>query len=101
MTLNVGSGLISISTDVALAARRRKLGGMSKARRLITSELGPPNDVVSGRCSVCQRPFEGRAIRPEDHASALHELRAQFEQHNCNEDANQAAFRVVREATKE
>jgi hypothetical protein len=69
---------------------------MSKARELVITKLA--NGVaVEGRCARCQRPFETHAT---DTIKANEELMALFADHVCNEDINQAAARVVREATE-
>jgi nitrate reductase cytochrome c-type subunit len=51
---------------------------------------------TTARCSACKRVF---AAKSNDTAA---DLRQQFEAHNCNpnEDANQAAARIVRETTE-
>jgi hypothetical protein len=56
------------------------------------------NLVVAGRCSICHRPFESRFVVPE---LASRAVKSEFDTHVCNEDANQAAARVVRESTKD
>ena len=58
---------------------------------------------IAGRCSQCHRPFEvPLAMESKRSVDRAHRrLMAQFNDHACNEDANQAAFRVVREATKD
>jgi len=49
------------------------------------------------KCSKC-----GRVFSPHGNLSDadLLKIRAEFEAHNCREDASQAAARIVREATE-
>ena len=54
---------------------------------------------MAGRCSVCHRPFEIEPNDKDSPASIQLELRAIFDNHTCNEDFSQAAFRAVKEAT--
>ncbi len=56
----------------------------------------------SGRCSVCKRPFHVPGERNDiRQVEIAFELDKQFREHNCKEDASQAAARIVREATKD
>jgi hypothetical protein len=57
-----------------------------------------------GRCSSCKRLFmPSPELRGGDlrHEAQEQQLRADFEAHKCDEDASQAAARIVREATEE
>jgi hypothetical protein len=67
-----------------------------KERELLVSKS---NDgyIVGGRCSGCHRPFDSAIHEP---MAASNEVVRQFESHACNEDANQAAARVVRASTE-
>ncbi len=56
---------------------------------------------VRGRCSQCRRPFEVRLIEHERLEPAKMGLQAMFDAHVCDEDANQAAARIVRETTQD
>ncbi len=71
----------------------------TRRRTLIPSnvEYGTP---TAGRCSVCHRSFEIELGTHEALSAAKERLLAMFNEHVCNEDANQAAARIVRETTK-
>jgi hypothetical protein len=71
----------------------------ARRRRLIVSnvEFGT---TTAGRCSVCHRPFEIELGPSEALSEAKERLMVLFEAHVCNEDANQAAARIVRETTE-
>lgn len=56
--------------------------------------------VLSGRCSVCHRPFEVSAKPTDAPGSAIQELNALFDDHTCDEDFSQAAARIVKETTQ-
>jgi hypothetical protein len=71
----------------------------SHARELKFAKM-VTNAPISARCSVCQRVFiakPGASDRTDDLALRI---RAEFDQHNCDEDASQAAARIVRGATE-
>jgi hypothetical protein len=56
---------------------------------------------AGGRCVLCKRSFRtSPGDTPERATQDLHE---QFDSHECNpnEDASQAAVRIVREATED
>ena len=55
---------------------------------------------ISGVCSSCGRMFLGKPNAGERTDDVLLRVRAEFDAHNCREDASQAAFRTVREATE-
>ena len=46
---------------------------------------------VAGRCSHCNRLFDVRCISLEHAGKANRRLVTDFHNHNCGEDANQAA----------
>jgi len=68
---------------------------MSKKRELLPVRRRD-NLVVAGRCSICHRPFESSLAIPQ---VASRQIVSDFDVHTCDEDANQAAARVVREST--
>ena len=51
---------------------------------------------TTGVCTFCAARFMSRLTNIGD---AVEQLRSAFGHHNCNEDASQAAPRIVREAT--
>jgi hypothetical protein len=71
----------------------------SRSRKFDVSKLqnGIP---LGGRCSVCHRPFEVELRENEALIAAHDRLVVMFNQHVCDEDANQAAARIVRETTE-
>jgi hypothetical protein len=74
--------------------------GVPKPRELEFTNMKPGEDMMA-RCSVCKRPFRATPKFGESADSIVLRLRADFAAHNCNEDATQAAARIVREATDE
>ncbi len=60
-------------------------------------ETGKP---AMARCSACKRVFVAKPQGNERTDDLLLKIRAEFDAHNCNEDASQAAARVVKEATE-
>jgi hypothetical protein len=65
-----------------------------KFAKMVTSQP------VSAQCSACKRVFvakPGASDRTDDLALRI---KAEFDRHDCNEDASQAAARIVKEATK-
>jgi len=62
-----------------------------------TLKAGKP---VMARCSACKRVFVAKPHANERADDLLLKIRAEFDAHNCNEDASQVAARVVREATE-
>ena len=68
-------------------------------RKLIQQEL-KGGWVVSGTCSVCGMRFKPKT--PSASSKQIQgELTASFNSHNCTDDANQAAARIVRESTED
>jgi hypothetical protein len=72
---------------------------MRKHDRVLQFENIRQDEPINSRCSVCHRPFIGKPKPRERTDAVLLQMRADFEAHNCNEDASQAAVSVVREAT--
>jgi hypothetical protein len=68
---------------------------MERSLHVINDAQGYPS---SGVCTVCNRRFIARPKTGED---AMHCLTREFNDHNCKEDANQAAARIVRESTEQ
>ena len=58
---------------------------MAKTERLLRV---PRDPVMPSECTACGQQFVGRDILER------------FRDHNCSEDASQAAARIVREATE-
>jgi hypothetical protein len=56
---------------------------------------------VYGRCSKCGRPFTTPSDATANPLKAMRDFYAVFQGHKCDEDASQAAARIVREATEE
>jgi hypothetical protein len=56
---------------------------------------------VEGRCEKCQRPFGPFADAAQNPSAANKLLVNEFNKHDCDEDASQAAARIVREATQD
>jgi hypothetical protein len=71
----------------------------SRRRVLIASKV-EFGTTTAGRCSACDRPFEV-TLGTLPLSEARERLIAMFDAHTCDEDSSQAAFRVVREATKD
>ena len=71
-----------------------------RRRTLVTTKV-EFGTVTAARCSVCYRPFEVKVGASEALSEAYERLLNEFEKHVCDEDISQAAFRVVREATKD
>lgn len=68
--------------------------------RYLTGVVRVDKGSTVGRCSNCGIEFESGA---PDGATAEGELQMMFEAHRCrnqSEDVNQAATRIVREATR-
>jgi hypothetical protein len=55
---------------------------------------------IAYRCSQCSRvfPVSGGPLADQQKAE---KAQAEFNKHNCHEDASQAAARIVREATED
>jgi hypothetical protein len=70
---------------------------MAKQRQLV-----PLNKVGAApfgyKCDQCSRVFRVGNLNDEE---TQRKIRAEFEAHNCKEDASQAAARIVREATED
>ena len=60
---------------------------MAKSRQLIYSKA-PQVTVISGRCSLCYRPFDVSVGQHETLSAANERLLASFDAHVCNEDVN-------------
>src|ERR1700722_7962928 len=73
--------------------------GMKKHDRVLQFEAIEQGKPIKGRCSICHRPFSAKPNPGGRTDDALLRIRAEFEAHNCHEDASQAAARIVREAT--
>jgi hypothetical protein len=70
---------------------------VSKREMRIVKKIGPaPYMAVCTNCSHQFRVTSGKEFTVED---ATETLQKQFDAHDCNEDASQAAARIVREAT--
>jgi hypothetical protein len=54
-----------------------------------------------GRCSRCGRPFRMPPEAMDNPEKAKQDFLAAFNLHECDQDASQAAARVVREATED
>ena len=74
---------------------------MLKRERILQFENIEEGEPIKARCSFCDRPFIGKYGPGERTDAVLLRMRADFEAHNCKEDASQAAARIVREATEE
>jgi hypothetical protein len=89
------------STGVVIGIGLWETVRMAKEPRYLqfsTLILGQP---VTARCSHCDRLFLEKPKHDRERTDEmLLRLRAEFDQHNCNEDASQAAARIVREATE-
>ena len=59
-----------------------------------------PGQTMTARCSICKRPFRDTPKAGERADTLALRMRLQFEAHDCDEDASQAAARIVREATE-
>ncbi len=71
---------------------------MPKREMQIVKKIGPaPYMAVCTNCSHQFRVTSGKTFTVED---ATETLEKQFAAHDCNEDASQAAARIVREATE-
>ena len=70
---------------------------MENRRLIVHAKVG--DAPVGYRCSKCQRvfPVPGGDMSDEQKSARV---KAEFDKHNCKEDANQAAARVVRESTE-
>jgi hypothetical protein len=55
---------------------------------------------VLAYCSLCKRKFVGRQRSGETTDDVILRVRAEFNQHDCREDARQAAARILREARR-
>ena len=69
----------------------------------MTKTKMPPHLIADGRlqrCSVCKQPFFPNAQPTVEAAFAKHVL-AHHQPGQTSEDVNQAAARIVREATKD
>jgi hypothetical protein len=53
-----------------------------------------------GRCGKCGRPFETPSDAMANPKKATEDFHAAFAAHKCDQDASQAAARIVREATE-
>ena len=62
---------------------------------MVTGE--PP----SARCSDCHRVFIAKPRSKDRIDDLILQIRYAFDQHNCREDASQAAARIVIEATED
>lgn len=71
----------------------------SRRRTLIPSKV-EYGTIFGGGCSVCHRPFEVVVGGTESLSQAHERLLRAFNEHVCDEDANQAAARIVRETTE-
>jgi hypothetical protein len=60
-----------------------------------------PGHPMEARCLACGRVFRAAPQTIERTDDVVMRIRADFGAHNCNEDARQAAARIVREATEQ
>jgi hypothetical protein len=56
-----------------------------------------PDAPLTGVCTGCNRRF---ISKHEPGTDPIHRMTQEFNDHNCHEDASQAAARIVREATE-
>jgi len=56
-----------------------------------------PDAPLTGVCTACNRRF---IARQEPGKDPVHRLTQDFNEHNCEEDASQAAARIAKEASE-
>ncbi|MFZ3339682.1 MAG: hypothetical protein WA213_02290 [Terriglobales bacterium] len=61
--------------------------GMKRHDRILQFEAIGQGRPLKARCGVCHRPFAAKARLNEGTDDALLRMRADFEAHNCHEDA--------------
>jgi len=68
---------------------------MERSLHVISDANGDPS---SGVCTACNRRF---IAKPKPGEDAMHWLSRKFNDHDCNDDASQAAVRIVEDGTRE
>jgi hypothetical protein len=85
---------------VALLSGLWETVGMANRKRELEFTSMEPGQAMTARCMACRRVFRAIPRIMEKADDIVLRIREQFDAHDCNEDASQAAARIVREATK-
>jgi hypothetical protein len=70
------------------------------AQRKRTLKITKPNGGITVRCSRCMRVFFSSSKEGDFAGEKALDIQVQFDKHDCYEDANQAAARIVRDTTE-